>query len=106
LISKYALVLSISYLIELAFRRYVNEMDLKLFTMEERGLISAGPLIFTFLLNIITSIIVFRDKVINKIDTKYVITATILYRPVGVVAFLIYSVYDLNTRDAAQTKGE
>jgi hypothetical protein len=103
LIAKYALILSISYLIELALRRYINQMDLELVTMEQRGLISAVPVIFTFVLNIITSFLVFKDKVTNKIRTKYVIAATILYRPVGVVAFLIYSIYDVDVREHNQT---
>jgi hypothetical protein len=78
-------------------------MDLELVTMEQRGLISAVPVIFTFVLNIITSFLVFRDKVTNKVETKYVIAATILYRPVGVVAFLIYSIYDVGVREHEQT---
>jgi hypothetical protein len=106
LISKYALLLSISYIIELAFDRYVNQIDLDLVTKAERNLINAAPLSFTFLLNLITSLIVFRDKVASKIETKYVIEATILYRPVGVVAFLIYSIYDVDAGDAAQTSRE
>jgi hypothetical protein len=106
LISKYAVLLSISYIVELALRWYVNQMDLELVTMEERGFISAAPLIFTFILNIITAVIVFRDKEINKIETKYVIVATILYRPVGVVAFLLYSIYDRDIEGAAQTNIE
>jgi hypothetical protein len=103
LTGKYALLLSISYLLELALRRYISQIDFELVTMEQRGLISTAPVIFTFALNIITSFIVFRDRVINRIETKYVIVATILYRPVGVVAFLIYSIYNTDTRDAART---
>ena len=106
LIAKYALILSISYLIEIALRKYINQLDLELVTMEQRGLISAAPVIFTFVLNIITSFLVFRDKVSKKIETKYVIAATILYRPVGVVAFLIYSIYGADAREHNQTSSE
>jgi hypothetical protein len=106
LISKHAVLLSISYVIELVLRRYVNQMDLEFVTMEERGLISAAPLIFTFILNIISAVIVFRDKVTNKIQTKYVIVSTILYRPVGVVAFLLFSIYERDIEGAPQTNIE
>ena len=99
LISKYALLLSISYLIELALTRYINQLDLELVAMENRSLISTAPVVFTFILNIITSLIVFRDKVAKRIETKYVIVATILYRPIGVVAFLLYSIYGNESAD-------
>jgi hypothetical protein len=106
LIGKYALLLSISFIIQFALDSYVNGIDLELVTKAERNLIDTVPLIFAFLLNLITSVIIFRDKVTNKIETKYVIVATILYRPVGVVAFLLYSIYETKTGETSQTNAE
>lgn len=94
LISKYALLLSISYILEFAFNRYIRSFNPDFVTKTEPILVSTAPYILTLLFNIITSIIVYKDKVIHGIRTKYVILATVLYRPIGVVAFLLYSIYD------------
>lgn len=97
LISKYALLLSISYLLEIALNRYVKGINTELVTRANQMLISSTPYFFTLLLNVVTAIIVYRDKVAQNIKTKYVIIATTLYRPIGVVAFLLYSIYDKGT---------
>ena len=94
LISKYALLLSICYLLEFAFNRYLRSSHADLVPRIDPFLVSATPYFLTLLLNVITVIIVYRDKVTNHTRTKYVILATVLYRPVGVVAFLLYSIYD------------
>jgi Na+/phosphate symporter len=106
LISKYALLLSISYLLEFAFNRYVRSFNTDLVTRTNQILVSTAPYMLTLLLNIITSIIVYRDKVTQNIKTKYVILATVLYRPIGVVAFLLYSIYDKGTEDERQINRE
>jgi hypothetical protein len=97
LISRYALLLSISYLLEFAFNRYVRSFNLELLTRVNQNLISIAPYIMILLLNMLTAIIVYKDKVSQNIRTKYVILATMLYRPIGVVAFLLYSFYDNKT---------
>jgi len=102
MIGKYAVLLSIAFLIEFAFRKYIRLMDLEFVTMTQRVLIYGSPEILTLVLNIITSVIVYRDKVTKKIETKYVIVATILYRPVGVVALLLYSIYNKDPEDTSQ----
>ncbi|CAN5401695.1 hypothetical protein BH10BAC4_BH10BAC4_08740 [soil metagenome] len=62
LISKYALLLSISYLLEYTVNRYVKTLDTDTITMANRILILNSPVAFTLLLNIITSMIVYGDK--------------------------------------------
>lgn len=106
LISKYALLLSISYLLEFAFNRYMRSFNTDLGTRTSQLLVSTAPYMLTLLLNIITSLIVHRDKVAKNIMTKYVILATVLYRPIGVVAFLLYSIYDKGTEDDRQLNRE
>lgn len=103
MIGKYAVLLSISYLIEFAFARYIKQIDFEHVSMSDRGLIYATPLVLSFALNIITTFFVYRDKVTKKIETKYVIAATLLYRPVGVVAFLLYAIYGKYIGDITQT---
>ncbi|HCM76224.1 MAG TPA: hypothetical protein DIS90_07570 [Cytophagales bacterium] len=104
LISKYALLLSISYILEFAFNRYVRSFNAELVTETNQILISTATYILTFFLNIVTSIIVYRDIVTQNIKTRYVVLATVLYRPIGVVAFLLYSIYDKGNADEGQTK--
>jgi len=107
LIGKYALLLSISYLLELAFNRYMRSFNTDLVARTNQILVSAAPHILTLLLlNLITSIIVYRDKLSQNIKTKYVILATVLYRPIGVVAFLLYSIYENGSEDERQMKRE
>jgi hypothetical protein len=91
LIGKYAWVLSISYVLELAFSEYVGSIDVELEMAPIQMMI---PIAFSLLLNIGTALVVYRDKVKLGINTKYVMITTLLYRPVGVVAFLLYAVYD------------
>ncbi len=98
-ISKYALILSITYLFEFVFNRYVKQFNLDPEKRINETLISTAPYILTFLLNIITAIIVYRDIVTKSIRTKYVILATVLYRPIGVVVFLLYSIIPNGTAD-------
>lgn len=98
LISKYALILSISYLFEFAFNRYIRQLNLDPETRTNEILISTVPYMLTFLLNIITAIIVYRDIVNKNIRTEYAILATVLYRPLGVVVFLLYSIISMRQR--------
>jgi hypothetical protein len=92
-ISKYALILSVSYLMQMAFSKYIYISNTEQFSVIERGFRSMIPVLFALVLNAITSLIVYRDIKSNNIKTKYVLLTTLLYRPVGVVAFLLFSIY-------------
>lgn len=94
LISKYALLLSLLYIIEYVTFQYLRDIKGDDLMPDEVILVSIAPTIVVLILNIITSIVVFRDKVKHKIETRYVILATVIYRPVGVIAFLLYSIYE------------
>jgi hypothetical protein len=97
-VSKYALILSITYLFEFVFNRYVRHFNLDPERRINEILLSNAPYLLTLLLNIITAIIVYRDIVTKGIRTKYVIVATVLYRPIGVVVFLLYSIIPTGQR--------
>ncbi len=98
LIGKYALLLSISYVLEFTFNKYIRGFNTEPVIKPNQILVFFAPYMLTLFLNIITAIIVYRDKITQNITTKYVILATVLYRPIGVVAYLLYSLYDHENR--------
>jgi len=90
LISKYALLLSIFYFLSYAFSWTVNTYELP---SDERSYIylrAISPVILDLLLNISAALVVKQDVDKYKVGAKYVILATLLYRPLGVVAFLLF----------------
>ena len=102
LISKYALLLSAFYILEFALNWYVNTFDVELVTRPNQILLSY---MLTFVLNIVTALIVYRDKIKRNTKTRYVILATTLYRPIGVVAFILYSIYCEEVEEEQTAKG-
>ncbi|AYB30021.1 hypothetical protein [Chryseolinea soli] len=98
LFGKYAVLLSVSYVIEIAIRRFGFDIDLNLALVELSiyGLIT--------LMNVIIALVIKKDKDTFQIPTRYVYFSTILYRPVGVCSFLLYAFY--NERRAKQNADE
>lgn len=102
LISKYSLVLSLCYLISyifgIAFRNYEFENGPR-YIGAIRAII---PQLFDFLISAATAVLVQQD--INKytVKTRYVIIATILYRPLGITAFLLFFIF----HEVSAGKGE
>jgi hypothetical protein len=90
LVSKYAIVLTVLYLIEYVADIYINEFiysgtyDTTLWAMR------LTPNLFTLVLNGVCALIVARDIRAHNVKTQYVIIATILFRPIGVCALLLY----------------
>ena len=93
LVSKYALLLAVFSILEYGLFRYIRQIDPEL-PREQEFLLMALPSICAIILNAITAAIVFRDIGAQGTSTRYVIIATILYRPIGVVAFLLFSIYE------------
>lgn len=106
LISKYALLLSILYLIEFVGWKYFSSINSEVLSRAEQGLVSTAPYTLTLLLNIIAAIFAYRDKVAQSIKTRYVILATVLYRPLGVVAFLLFALYSTATEEELEISDE
>lgn len=94
LLSKYALLLAAFALLEYFIRQYLREKALDFGDYQE--LIAIIPTGLTFLLNIITALLINADTKKIGAKTNYVTLATILYRPIGVCAFLIYIIFDRN----------
>lgn len=90
LITKYALLLSVFYIISYAFSRLTIELELTSDRMDNAIYRQTGPLVFSLILNLITAYIVGQDIKKYKVKTKYVTFATIVYRPLGVFSFLLF----------------
>lgn len=94
LIGKYALLLGAFALLEYLVRQYFREATLDFGDYQVlRATIPTG---LTFLLNIVTALLIYADTKRTGIKTTYVTLATILYRPIGVCAFLLYIIFDKN----------
>lgn len=93
LIRKYALWLSVSYGIEFLIMRFLTGYNLGLDWYDESTFqISLYGLIT--LLNVVMILVIKKDKDKFQVRTQYVYLATILYRPLGVCAFLLYMLYN------------
>ena len=93
LIGKYALLLSICYLLEIIFNDYASEQNTSLEGGWDLIFYYGTYYLFSMTLNVITAVLIFQDKTKLNLNTRYVLVATLLYRPVGVIAFLLYAVY-------------
>jgi hypothetical protein len=94
LISRYALLLGAFALLEYFIRQYLREGALDF--GEYQVLRATIPTALTFLLNIIMALLINADIKKLGMKTNYLTLATILYRPIGVCAFLLYIVFDKN----------
>jgi len=90
LISKYALLLSLFYFMEIILSKLIREYGGDWF--EGNSLLRFYvPFIFTFILNIIAAILLNKDAKTADIRTNLITIATLLFRPVGVVAFILFA---------------
>lgn len=94
LIGKYALLLGAFALLEYVVRQYLRGKNLEFGDFQVlRATIPTG---LTLLLNIITALLVSADRNRIGVKTNYVTLVTILYRPIGVCAFLLFVIFDKN----------
>jgi hypothetical protein len=91
LISKYALLLSLFYFVEILFLKLMRVYGGDIF--ESNPLVRAYiPIIVTFGLNIITAIVVNNEGKNLNIRRDIVTVATLLFRPVGAVALILFAI--------------
>jgi hypothetical protein len=89
-IGKYALLLTIFSFIDIAVLRYTDLIfDTAKNSSSEMFLVSL-PVIIGYLLNIMTAILISFDKAKFSLTGKYSVLLTVIFRPIGVVIFLIY----------------
>ena len=89
-IGKYALLLTIFYLIDIAVGRYTDFIFDKAKSRGAETLLVSLPMIVSYFLNIVTAILISFDKTKFSLTGKYSGLLTIIYRPIGIVLFLIY----------------
>jgi hypothetical protein len=99
-IGKYALILSIFYGLEFIIGYFVGQIITDSTDYEMNNYFLAGKMIIPYLLNIIAAFIVSSDKNRLEIEGKYSVLLTIIYRPIGIVLFLIY-VIDREIKNAS-----
>jgi hypothetical protein len=93
LIGKYALILATFSIITVAFQHLISSEEFSDDVIRNMLFHTYIPLAFSSLLNVVTALIVQRDIRKHAIKTKYIMVATIFYRPVGVFAFLLYLIF-------------
>ncbi|HEY5751465.1 MAG TPA: hypothetical protein VIU12_35645 [Chryseolinea sp.] len=103
LFGKYALVLSVSYIVEIAIGLFTDSMDLDLDRVG-RAFFQFSVAGLMLLPNVIIAFVIKKDKDKFQIPTQYVYLSTILYPAVGVCAFLLYVFH--NERHAKQNSDE
>ena len=89
LIGKYTLMLAISYALEFGVNHVLQMASVELYTYIAIWL-RYVPIILSITLSVVMAIILSADISKMKVRAPYVILTTILFRPIGVVAFLIY----------------
>lgn len=90
LIAKYALLLTTFFILSFILTRALIEIQLSEDIGENALYRQTAPLIFNIILNLITAYIVGQDIKRLSLKTKYVLLSTVVYRPLGVVAFLLF----------------
>ena len=89
-IGKYALLLSVFYIIDIALGHYIAYLTKDMDNYELKSMWLGIPAVTRYVLNIITAVVIASDKKKLNIKEKYSVLLTIFYRPIGVVLFLIY----------------
>lgn len=90
LIAKYALLLTAFFILSFVFARTIIAIPLTDNVADTFQNRTTLPHIFNLLLNLITVFVIGRDIKKLNLKTKYVLLSTVVYRPLGVVAFLLF----------------
>lgn len=104
-VGKYAILLAIFYGLELiigySYKYLIQEPE----AYRLNSIIMGLPTYLNFLLNIIIALIINSDKNRLKIEGKYSIILALIYRPIGIVLFLIYLInHDLSKNPTNNNK--
>ena len=101
-IGKYALLLSIFYAIAILLTLFIKHYSVGISSdYKLKGILLSIPAGISFLLNIITAFVIYKDIKKLKVNAKYSILLTIFYRPIGVLLFLLYLINkELNEKPA------
>lgn len=100
LIAKYAIVTATTYALEYGFSIVLNKLviDPESYSLLYSRFYGFG---LTVVLNIILALIIYSDSSRLNIKAPYAVLATIVCRPIGVFAFLIYAIIAKNNPSEA-----
>jgi hypothetical protein len=102
LISKYAIILAVFLIIENFYSSYL--VDLVVDTKQNTTLRIISTTGLGLLLNVIMALIINADINRLQIKTKYVTIVTILSKLIGVIAFLLFAIFDKDKLDNGLNK--
>lgn len=104
LIAKYAILLAITYAVESGLSIYVK--NFKIEALSSFDFISYYRPVISLLLNGVMALLIYPDIAKLKISAPHAILATLLFRPVGVFAFLMYVIIaNTNSSEAEPIDG-
>lgn len=89
LIGKYTLLLAITYAVEFGVNLLIQNAGIDWYTYIAIWM-RFLPTVLSIIMNVVITIIMYSDIKKMSIKAPYAIVATLLLRPIGVCAFLIY----------------
>jgi hypothetical protein len=96
-IAKYALLLSFFYILEIVFQTVIGRISNTIEWYRYIIYLTLSVYMFSFLLNLVTAIIMQRDAKKWDVNARYIFIATLLFRSVGVVVLLLFLVLKRET---------
>jgi hypothetical protein len=102
LITKYAVLLSVFHIMSFAFSRAIMEYVVWDGTGYDAAYWQSASFVFNILLNLLSAYILNRDIKKHNINTNFVLLSTIVYRPLGVVSFFLFIIFQ--NREQADNK--
>ncbi len=103
-ISKYAILLSITYLISLIWTYYFHNY-FSLLTFESSNIMQQFvlmiPSLIMIVFNVLFAVLVYKDLKVNKIKSPLIIIITLITGFIGIALFFIQLIYSLYLRKAS-----
>ena len=103
-IYKYAILLSITYIINLIWIYYFHNYLARLMMESQNSMyeyLSMIPRIMDIIFNIVFAILVYRDFKINEIKSPLIVIITLLFGFIGIALFFIQLIYNLYVKKAS-----
>ena len=102
-IYKYAILLSITYLINLIwiyyFHNYLSQLMIESSNLTQQ-FISMFPRLITTIFNVVFAILVYKDFKVNKIKSPLIVIITLFFGFIGIALFFIQLIHSLYLRKA------
>lgn len=106
-IYKYAILLSITYIINLVWIYYFHNYLAQLMMESQNSVyeyISYIPRLISFLFNIAFAILVYKDFKLNKIKSPLIVIITLLFGFIGIALLFIQVIYNQHVKKPAHNK--